>query len=121
MEFDSEGSDYDSDDEFGDMISGDVDFNSDVATLNDSYIKPPVGRKNSASLLGGSSNRKRPGNPAREVECIDLAAGDEGEESGGIEDLSQSFNKCTLNSFSPDPSDPIIDKHLSEPWYMVLF
>ena len=121
LEFDSEGSDYDSDDEFGDMISGDVDFNSDVDTLKDSYIQPPVGRKDSASLLEGSSNRKRPGNPAREVECIDLAAGDEGEESGGIEDLSQSFNKCTLNSFSPDPSDPIIDKHLSEPWYMILF
>ena len=37
LEFDSEGSDYDSDDEFGDMISGDVDFKSDVDTLKDSY------------------------------------------------------------------------------------
>ena len=114
MEFDSKGSDYDSDDEFGDMISGDVDFNSDVDTLKDSYIQPPVGRKNSASLMEGSSSRKRPGNPPREVECIDLVAGDEEEESGAIEDLSQSFQNCNLNSFSLDSSAPIIDKHLSE-------
>ena len=26
-----------------------------------------------------------------------------------------------LEFFFSDPSDPIIDKHLSEPWYMVLF
>ena len=71
--------------------------------------------------MEGSSNRKRPKNPAREVECIDLVAGDEWEESGGIEDLSQSFQNCNLNSFSHNPSDPIIEKHLSEPWYMVLF
>ena len=35
--------------------------------------------------------------------------------------MSQSFQNCNLNSFSPEPSDPIIDKHLSEPCYMVLF
>ena len=52
MEIDNKGSNYDYDDELGDMISGNFDFNSDVDTLKVSYIQPPVVRKDYASLAG---------------------------------------------------------------------
>ena len=50
MEIDIKGSNYDSDDELGGMISDDFDFKSVVYTLKDSYIQPPVSRKYSASF-----------------------------------------------------------------------